>query len=103
MARRPVPPVTMRSLDQPAPPRQASGPQPQPSSRTTEAPATWTIASGDTLWHVAEQVASEQAGSPADPEATLAELDRIVALNAERLVVPGNADLVFPGQVFLIA
>jgi hypothetical protein len=82
----PAAPVTMQAVDQEAPP--ASG---RPRS-------TWVVAAGDTLWHVAEHLVTERTGRRADPAATLAELDRLVAANADRLVVPGNPDLVFPGQ-----
>jgi hypothetical protein len=80
-------PVTMRALAQEAPPAAAD------RSRST-----WVIAPGDTLWHVAEHLVTERTGRRADAAAILDELDRLVAANADRLVVPGNADLVFPGQ-----
>jgi hypothetical protein len=79
-------PVTMRALDPMAPPAAGS-----PGS-------TWVVAPGDTLWHVAERVVADRTGRRAEPTDTLAELDRLVAANADRLVVPGNPDLVFPGQ-----
>jgi hypothetical protein len=63
---------------------------------------TWSIEPGDTLWHVAEHTASERLGRPASGGEVLRQLDRLVALNADRLAIPGDADLVFPGQEFLI-
>lgn len=86
-------PVVMRELvpaPEPVPPASGSGP-------------IWIIEPGDTLWHVAEQVASHRAGHHAGPSETLAELDRLVIANADRLVVPGNPDLVYPGQEFRLS
>jgi hypothetical protein len=65
-------------------------------------PPTWTVGPGDTLWHVAEVTAAESLGRPADPTEVARRLDELVALNAERLAVPGDPSLVFPGQVFLL-
>jgi nucleoid-associated protein YgaU len=84
-------PVTMRALDQEAPPAAAGHPR-----------STWVVAPGDTLWHVAERLVTARTGRRADPAAILDELDRLVAANTDRLVVPGNPDLVFPGQELLL-
>jgi hypothetical protein len=84
--------VTMRGLDPAASVPEADEPR----------PGSWLIRPGDTLWHVAEVVTRERSGPAAGPAETRAELERIVAANADRLAVPGNADLVFPGQVFLL-
>jgi hypothetical protein len=84
-------PVTMRALDQEAPPAAAGHPR-----------STWVVAPGDTLWHVAERLVTARTGRRADPPAILDELDRLVAANTDRLVVPGNPDLVFPGQELLL-
>jgi hypothetical protein len=65
-------------------------------------PATWTIEPGDTLWHVAEITAAESLGRPADTAEVAHRLDELVALNADRLAVPGDPSLVFPGQRFLL-
>ncbi len=63
---------------------------------------TWTIEPGDHLWHVADATLAERGDTDADPERILAYLERLVAANADRLVEPGNADLVLPGQVFVL-
>jgi nucleoid-associated protein YgaU len=66
----------------------------------TEAPATWTIAPGDHLWHVAEQTLSDAWGrEPTDAEVA-PYWDALVEHNRATLAVPGNPDLVYPGQIF---
>ncbi len=98
----PVPsgPVT----DAPASPPTLRAAEPVPVAPTAAAEPgrTWVIGPGDTLWHVAEQEAADDLGRPATARETADRLDRLVALNADRLAVPGDADLVFPGQEFLL-
>lgn len=56
---------------------------------------------GDHFWAIADAVVREHA-----PEATEAEVARywrtLIDANRDRLVVPGNADLVLPGQVLTV-
>lgn len=75
---------------------------PAPAMTTEEASSapTWTIEPGDTLWHVAEVVVSESLGRPADTVEVARRLGELVTLNADRLAVPDDPALVFPGQVF---
>jgi hypothetical protein len=97
------------------PPTVALAPSTQisaPPAMTAEAPATgpaepttsgtWTVEPGDTLWHVAEVTAAESLGRPPGTAEVARRLDELVALNAERLAVPGDPSLVFPGQTFLL-
>ncbi|MHB1785819.1 MAG: LysM peptidoglycan-binding domain-containing protein [Acidimicrobiales bacterium] len=62
--------------------------------------ASWTITSGDNLWAVADETLRARWGRiPADQE-----VDdywrRLIQENLDRLVHPGQPDLVYPGQVF---
>lgn len=62
---------------------------------------TWQVRPGDHFWAIADAVVREHA-----PEATEAEVARywrtLIDANRDRLVVPGNADLVLPGQVLTV-
>lgn len=86
----PADPVPVGGEDPPVP-----APPPAPAG-------TWRVRPGDTLWHVAEATASEALGRPATPAEVAARLDTLVGLNADRLVVPGDPSLVFPGQELLL-
>lgn len=79
----------------PAPPAVPVVPAPEPRE--------WTVRPGDHFWSIAEQVlAAELHRAP-----TGAETDpywrRLVTANHDRLADPGNPDLLFPGQVLLVA
>lgn len=99
--------ATLRPLD-PAPPaldRPAAPPAPEPEvapAAPAPSPATVVVGPGDSFWSLAEALVSERLGRPA----TDAEVDGtwrgLIAANADRLVVPGNPDLIYPGQVFVV-
>jgi len=72
-----------------------------PAAETPEAP-TWTIAPGDHLWHVAEATLGFTLGRPPRPAAIATYLDLLIDQNLDVLAVPGQPDLVFPGQVFTL-
>jgi nucleoid-associated protein YgaU len=65
------------------------------------APATWTVAPGDSFWSIAEEVLADAWGRPP----TDAEIDPywrvLIAANRDR-ITSGNPDLIFPGQVFVL-
>jgi hypothetical protein len=73
-----------------------SGSTPSPPS------ATWTIAPGDHLWHVAEATLTAATGQVPDDAETERYLVRLIDRNRSVLIVPGDADLVRPGQVFAL-
>lgn len=99
----PDPTITDPTRPDPAPVPSARGSHPSGSAAGTDLGAgTWLIASGDTLWDIADTTTTHRLGRPASGTEVLAQLDRLLALNADRLAVPGDADLVFPGQEFLI-
>ena len=74
---------------------------PPPSDPAPElGPDRWVIRGGDHLWGVARRtLAGSWHRSPTDAE-TARYLDHLIDANLEVLVVPGDADLVLPGQVF---
>jgi nucleoid-associated protein YgaU len=75
-----------------------------PTAVATPSPTdpTWTIRPGDTLWDVAERVRTVRLGRVPTPTETADYLAELVAANASRLAVPGEPDLVFPGQEFVV-
>ncbi len=62
----------------------------------------WVIQSGDHLWGVARRTLAGTWHRPPTDAETARYLDRLVEANLEVLVVPGDADLVRPGQVFVL-
>ena len=90
----------------PARDAEAGGPTIEPgddgAAGSEPAPRSWTVRPGDHLWAVAEQVLIEAwERAPTD-----AEVDpywrAVVERNRSVLRVPGNPDLVFPGQVLAV-
>lgn len=62
--------------------------------------ATWTIESGDHLWHVAEHVLTTTWGHPPTDAEIAPYWQRLIDANRDILADPDNPDLVFPGQTF---
>jgi nucleoid-associated protein YgaU len=63
-------------------------------------PTNWTIVAGDHLWGLSDRALSDAWGRPATDAEVATYLAAVVDLNRGVLVVPGEPDLVFPGQVF---
>ena len=61
-----------------------------------------TIVAGDHLWAVAEQTLATQWGRAPEPDEIATYLHRLIEANRPVLAVPGEPDLVFPGQVFAL-
>jgi nucleoid-associated protein YgaU len=81
----------------PTAPTSTTAPAPAPTARTAD--NTWTVAPGDSFWSIASDALHDARGhEPADDE-VLPYWQALVAANHDILVVPGNADLLFPGQV----
>jgi hypothetical protein len=104
----PTPPTTTAPAPVPGPtdePVVTSRPHGDPPSTRTapEAGAIWVIAPGDTLWHVAEATLVAELGRSPTPSEIVERLERLVAANRDRLVVPEDPGLVFPGQEFVVA
>jgi hypothetical protein len=64
------------------------------------APATWTIAPGDHLWHVAAQTLGDAWHRPPTDAEVVPYWQALVEHNRGTLAVPDDPDLVYPGQVF---
>jgi hypothetical protein len=94
------------------------GPEPDPSiptlAATPSAPSTpsastpsttattWTIEPGDHLWGVAAHTLAAAWGRPASDAEVDHYLMRLIEQNRGILTVPGDPDLVLPGQVFVL-
>lgn len=65
-------------------------------------PPTWTVEPGDDFWSIAETVVGRPATGPADSSRVAPYWSRLVAANRDRLAVPGDPDLLFPGQVLVL-
>ncbi len=89
-----------------APPAVAvSPPRPEPAQhpRTeAETGTSWTVRSGDHLWHIAEATLVVRGGAAPDEATTAIYWRRLIAANRDRLVDPSNPDLILPGQVFVL-
>lgn len=80
-----------------------------PASASASLPAlpeidatTWVVEPGDSLWTIAESVVTPASG-PAPGERDVARYwRRLIEANRDRLVDPGNADLLRPGQQLVI-
>jgi nucleoid-associated protein YgaU len=86
----------------PGAPTGAPGPDATPPQAPSPAPpATWVVRHGDNFWSIAARTV-EGAGAAA----TDAGVDRywraLIAANADRLVVPGDPDLIFAGQELVL-
>jgi hypothetical protein len=79
----------------------AASPQQDDRSAATTGD-TWTVRPGDHLWAIAEAVVGPTADGPVDEAAVARYWESLVELNRSRLADPGNADLLFAGQVMLL-
>jgi nucleoid-associated protein YgaU len=98
--------ATMRAVGDPEAP---VPPSPPPSPPTTAVPAfegpvhrTWTVEPGDHLWGLTARVLAETWDRPPTDAEIASHLRTIVDANRDRLAVPDEPDLIFPGQVFLV-
>ena len=90
--------VVLRRLpaDTPVPPAASARPA-TPAERPT---GTWTVQQGDCFWTIAEEIV-EQAWGRTPTDAEIVPYWRVlIEANRQTLADKGNADLVFPGQVF---
>jgi hypothetical protein len=86
-----------------------AGIQPPPAAAPTPAesaaPTTgerWTVRRGDCFWTIAEAVLAKASGRPPSDGEIVPYWHKLIDANRSALVVPGNADLIFPGQVFAL-
>ncbi len=62
----------------------------------------WLVAAGDHLWGIAEEALTDRAGSEPDLREIVGYWQDLIEVNRERLVDPGNPDLIYPGQVLVL-
>jgi nucleoid-associated protein YgaU len=86
-----LPDHAARSADSPPP----VAPEPAPAAASTA-----TIEPGDHLWGVAARTLADRWQRAPDDREVSTYVRALIEHNAERLAVPGEPDLVFPGQVF---
>jgi hypothetical protein len=73
-----------------------------PPAGDTPDPDVWTVQPGDHFWHIAEVTVHRARGATVTDETIAAYWRALIAANSERLVVPGVADLIIPGQQFVL-
>jgi nucleoid-associated protein YgaU len=61
----------------------------------------WVVAAGESFWSIAEDVVTDRLGRPPGDAEIARYWVRLVDANADRLV-SGEADLIYPGQVFVL-
>lgn len=66
----------------------------------TPTPAAWTVGPGDNFWLAAESTLARAWDRPPTESETTDYWRSLVEHNRNRLAVPENADLIYPGQVF---
>ncbi|MPY96040.1 MAG: LysM peptidoglycan-binding domain-containing protein [Acidimicrobiia bacterium] len=80
-------------------PGQADAPEPSaPAASDTAQVETWTVAPGDHLWSIAEEVLTAGQGAATEGEVA-GYWQRLITLNRDVLVDPDCPDLLFVGQV----
>jgi hypothetical protein len=96
-------PPDSRPAPKPAAPAATPGPTaPAVSASAAPAPAaTWTVSPGDSFWHIAATVLAGHHPHPSRAQLR-AYWDALVQANQDRLVHPGNPDLIYPGQRFVL-
>ncbi len=78
-----------------------SPPPATPNAPNTGSPLnTWTVHPGDSFWAVAHSVLTEAWRRPPTDAELMPYWRVLIAHNTTRLVDAGNADLVYPGQIF---
>lgn len=76
-----------------------AGPPPGPAPATAAATREVVVRPGDSFWRLAERHQASRLGRPPSQAEVVAYWTQLVDLNRHRLVVAGNPDLLFPGQV----
>jgi hypothetical protein len=78
----------------PVEPRAEAPPPAEPADR-------WTIRPGDHLWGLSERALAEAWNRPPTDAEVATYVANVIELNRDVFVVPGEPDLVIPGQVFM--
>lgn len=79
-----------------APPEAPPPPPPAPS------PDSYTVVPGDCFWTIADDLLAGAWGRPPTDGEIVPYWLRLIEANRAELADPGNADLIFPGQVFTV-
>jgi hypothetical protein len=94
-----TPPTTIAPPTTIVPPAPAPAPAARPA---TTRPDTYVVERSESLWSIAADEVGERLGrAPTDAE-IVPFWRRLITANAGRLVVPGNADLIYAGQELVI-
>lgn len=95
----PIPPPPAEAADSSTPTLRYVPDTPPPSPPPAAEP-TWVVAPGDHLWRIA-RTSLERAWRRPPTDAEIVPYWRaLIALNRDRLAIPDEPDLVYPGQVF---
>jgi hypothetical protein len=73
-----------------------------PAAGAVTAAATWTVQPGQCFWSIAEAELGRVWGRRPTAAEVVPYWNRLIEANRTALADPGNADLVFPGQVFAL-
>jgi hypothetical protein len=87
------------------PPTTTTPPLPAPTPPVGAPPAPGTtavVAPGESFWSIAAAQVASQLGRPPAAEEVVGYWSALIAANEERLVEPGNADLLHVGQVLTL-
>lgn len=76
----------------------AEAPDDESTGRMADS-TTWTVVAGDHFWGVAEREVTRVLGRSPTEHEVATWWRELVAVNSDRLVDPGNPDLILPGQV----
>ena len=100
----PTPPAPSPSPAAPSPAPTAVAESAAPVVVPSDPPAARevTVRSGDHFWSLAEDAVAAHLGRPGTEAEVARHWRAVVAANADRLAVPGNADLLLPGQVVVV-
>ena len=74
-----------------------------PHGQTTAVGETWDVKSGETLWSIAQETLQDAWGvEDITDEQIVSYWEPLIEANQDRLVEPGNPDLILPGQQLVI-
>lgn len=102
-----VPPTTSAPVVTPPPPV-AADPGAAPPSAPSPAPAppasdqTYTVVPGDSFWRIAAVRVEAHLRRVPEPSEIATYWRALIAANEDRLAVPGNPDLIFPGDQLVL-
>jgi hypothetical protein len=74
-------------------------PAPAPADETAQPDKQWTVAPGDSFWSIAHDTLTGTTGRSFGDREVTAYWKQLIEANRGMLAVPGEVDLIFPGQV----